>query len=58
LKPLKKKCRNWKNSAKILDQLNNEADYEKIAKLSSELETVSEKLENHEMRWLELQEII
>lgn len=44
--------------SKILDQLNNEADYEKIAKLSSELETVSEKLENHEMRWLELQEIL
>ncbi len=44
--------------AKILDQLNNEADYEKIAKLSAELETVSEKLENHEMRWLELQEIM
>lgn len=43
---------------KILDQLNNEADYEKIATLSSELETVSEKLENHEMRWLELQEIL
>ncbi|WP_312286289.1 ABC-F family ATP-binding cassette domain-containing protein [Chryseobacterium gleum] len=44
--------------AKILDKLNNEADYEKIAKLSSELETVSEKLENHEMRWLELQELL
>ncbi|MCC3216169.1 ABC-F family ATP-binding cassette domain-containing protein [Chryseobacterium sp. X308] len=44
--------------AKILDKLNNEADYEKIATLSSELETVSEKLENHEMRWLELQELI
>ena len=44
--------------AKILEQLNNEADYEKIAKLSSELETISEKLENHEMRWLELQEIM
>jgi ATP-binding cassette subfamily F protein uup len=44
--------------AKILEQLNNEADYEKIATLSSELETVSEKLENHEMRWLELQEIL
>lgn len=43
---------------KILDNLNNEADYEKIAKLSSELETVSEKLENHEMRWLELQELL
>ncbi|WP_114819307.1 ABC-F family ATP-binding cassette domain-containing protein [Chryseobacterium sp. KLBC 52] len=43
---------------KILDKLNNEADYEKIATLSSELEAVSEKLENHEMRWLELQEIL
>ncbi|PWN70126.1 ABC transporter [Chryseobacterium phosphatilyticum] len=42
--------------AKIMDMLNNETDYEKIAKLSSELETVSETLENHEMRWLELQE--
>jgi ATP-binding cassette subfamily F protein uup len=44
--------------AKILDQLNNEADYEKISKLSADLETISEKLENHEMRWLELQEIL
>lgn len=44
--------------ATILDKLNNEADYEKIATLSSELETVSEKLENHEMRWLELQELL
>jgi ATP-binding cassette subfamily F protein uup len=35
-KPLKKKCRNWKKNDKILDQLNNEADYEKIAKLSSD----------------------
>ncbi|WP_326985046.1 ABC-F family ATP-binding cassette domain-containing protein [Chryseobacterium sp. MYb264] len=43
--------------AKILEQLNNETDYEKIAKLSAELEALSEKLENHEMRWLELQEI-
>nr|WP_315027215.1 ABC-F family ATP-binding cassette domain-containing protein [uncultured Chryseobacterium sp.] len=43
---------------KILDQLNNESDYEKIAKLSSELEKISETLENHEMRWLELQEIL
>lgn len=44
--------------AKILDQLNNESDYEKIAKLSADLENISEKLENHEMRWLELQEIL
>ncbi|WP_415328866.1 ABC-F family ATP-binding cassette domain-containing protein [Chryseobacterium sp. MMS23-Vi53] len=44
--------------AKILDQLNNENDYEKIAKLSADLENISEKLENHEMRWLEIQEIL
>lgn len=43
---------------KILDQLNNEADYEKISKLSADLESISETLENHEMRWLELQEIL
>ncbi|HCR76396.1 MAG TPA: ABC transporter [Chryseobacterium sp.] len=44
--------------AKILDQLNNEAGYEKISKLSADLESISETLENHEMRWLELQEIL
>ncbi|MGI9649850.1 ABC-F family ATP-binding cassette domain-containing protein [Chryseobacterium sp. RLHN22] len=44
--------------AKILEQLNNETDYEKISKLSAELEAISEKLENHEMRWLELQEMM
>ncbi|MBB6372038.1 ABC-F family ATP-binding cassette domain-containing protein [Chryseobacterium shigense] len=43
--------------SKIMGQLNNETDYEKVAKLSAELETVSEKLEEYEMRWLELQEI-
>lgn len=43
---------------KILDQLNNESDYEKISKLSSDLEDISEQLENQEMRWLELQEIL
>ncbi|MCY0978950.1 ABC-F family ATP-binding cassette domain-containing protein [Chryseobacterium wangxinyae] len=42
--------------ATILDQLNNETEYEKIVKLSAELESLSEKLENHEMRWLELQD--
>jgi len=47
-----------KQREKILDQLNNEADYEKISKLSADLEMISEKLENHEMRWLELQEIL
>ncbi|SUX44705.1 ABC-F family ATP-binding cassette domain-containing protein [Chryseobacterium indoltheticum] len=42
--------------AAILEQLNNESDYEKISKLSAELERLAEKLENHEMRWLELQD--
>jgi ATP-binding cassette subfamily F protein uup len=42
--------------AKILEQLNNESDYDKISKLSAELESLSEKLENYEMRWLELQD--
>ena len=42
--------------AEILVQLNNESDYDKISKLSSQLETISEKLEEFEMRWLELQE--
>lgn len=40
----------------ILSQLNNETDYEKISKLSTELEAVSEELELAELRWLELQE--
>lgn len=43
---------------KILEQLNNEKDYEKISKLSAELETISGKLEDHEMKWLEFQEIL
>lgn len=43
--------------AAILEQLNNESDYEKISKLSADLENISEKLEMHEMRWLELQEM-
>ncbi len=43
---------------KILELLNNESDYEKIAKLSADLENISEKLEEQEMRWLELQEMI
>ena len=47
-----------KTRAKILEQLNNETDYEKIASLSAELENISEKLELHEMRWLELQELL
>lgn len=44
--------------SKILEQLNNESDYEKISKLSADLESLSEKLEEYEMRWLELQELL
>ena len=44
--------------AKILEDLNNETDYEKISKISDELQSVSDQLEEMEMRWLELQEII
>ena len=40
----------------ILEKLNNEAAYEKISVLSKDLETISEKLEEMEMRWLELQD--
>lgn len=43
---------------KIMDQLNNETEYEKVAKLSAELETISEKLEDYEMKWLEFQELL
>lgn len=43
---------------KILEQLNNEADYEKIAVLSADLEQLSDKLGNSEIRWMELQELI
>lgn len=43
---------------KILNQLNNETDYETISRLSSDLEHLSEQLELYEMRWLELQEAL
>lgn len=43
--------------ATLLEQLNNETEYEKVAKLSAELEAISEKLEMHEMKWLEMQDI-
>ncbi|QCX53844.1 ABC-F family ATP-binding cassette domain-containing protein [Elizabethkingia sp. JS20170427COW] len=42
----------------ILKELNNQTDYEVISKLSAELETVSGQLEEYEIRWLELQEIL
>ena len=47
-----------KKRAEILEKLNNESDYEKIAVLSADLEKISEQLEEHEMRWLELQEMM
>lgn len=47
-----------KKRAEILEKLNNEADYEKIAALSADLEKISEQIEEHEMRWLELQEMM
>jgi len=40
----------------ILEKLSNETDYNKIATLSAELENISNQLENHEMRWFELNE--
>lgn len=40
----------------IINKLNNETDYDKIAALSKELEDLSARLEEMEMRWLELQE--
>ena len=40
----------------ILEKLNNETDYEKISVYSAELERISGKMEEMEMRWLELQD--
>ena len=42
----------------ILEKLNNETDYSIISKLSQKLEETTSQLEAHEMRWLELQEIL
>lgn len=42
--------------AEILANLNNETDYAKIEKLSTELKKVSDELEEYELRWLELNE--
>lgn len=44
--------------AKLLEQLNNETDYETIAQISNQLQKISDDLEEKELRWLELQEII
>ena len=42
----------------ILEKLNNETDYNIISELSQQLEETTSQLETHEMRWLELQEIL
>jgi len=42
----------------ILEKLNNETDYNIISELSQQLEKTTSQLEAHEMRWLELQEIL
>lgn len=45
-----------KERNEILEKLNNETVYGKIAEYSKNLETISEKLQDLEMRWLELQD--
>lgn len=45
-----------KKRNEILEKLNNETDYEKISVYSAELERISGKIEEMEMRWLELQD--
>lgn len=45
-----------KKRNEILEKLNNEIDYEKISVYSAELESISGKMEEMEMRWLELQD--
>ena len=47
-----------KKQDEILEKLNNETDYNIISELSQELEETTSQLEAHEMRWLELQEIL
>lgn len=45
-----------KKRAEILEKLNNESDYEKISVFSAELERISDRMDELETRWLELQE--
>ena len=45
-----------KERNEILEKLNNETDYGKISVYSAELERISGKIEEMEMRWLELQD--
>lgn len=45
-----------KKRAEILEKINNESDYEKISVFSAELEKISDRMDELETRWLELQE--
>ena len=45
-----------KKRAEILEKLNNESDYEKISVFSAELKKISDRMDELETRWLELQE--
>ena len=45
-----------KKRMEILEKLNNETDYEKISVFSADLEKISDRMDELEMRWLELQE--
>ena len=47
-----------KKRTEILEKLNNESDYEKISVFSADLEKISDRMDELEMRWLELQEYI
>ncbi|MBS1550311.1 MAG: ABC-F family ATP-binding cassette domain-containing protein [Bacteroidetes bacterium] len=59
LETIEKEMPAWEiQRTKLLEQLNNETDYQKISSLSTELKTLTDQLESHEMRWLELQDII
>ena len=45
-----------KKRTEILEKLNNETDYEKISVFSADREKISDRMDELEMRWLELQE--
>ena len=47
-----------KKRAEILEKLNNETDYEKISVFSAELEKITDRMDELETRWLELQEFL
>ena len=47
-----------KTRAAILSKLGEESDYGQISTLSAELQSVSDRLEEMELRWLELQDLL